>query len=403
MSTSLWLDEPYAPRPPPSGAVRCDVAIVGGGMTGASAAWWLSDQGLDVVLLEAGVLAGRASGRNAGFIVSNLAEPYASIAAKAGRATARGLWRVQQDNREEVARLVADLALDCAFARTGSWQCASSLGEAERLRTSARMLREDGFAFGFVEPQEAAGLLGPAGEHGALHRPGDGQIHPARFVRGLAARAEARGVRVHEGAEVARLARGREGWRLEGGGFEVRAPRVVLAANAFAPRLHPWFADKLRPVRGQVLATAPLEGARVPGPVYADQGYDYWRLHEGRVVLGGQRPAARDEERGLDEALNARVQAALDALLARLFPGQRARVTHRWAGIMDFSVDGLPFVGPVPGERGLWTAVGFTGHGFGYATVAARWLAEALLHAKDAVPAPFRTDRVPDPRLAPPA
>jgi glycine/D-amino acid oxidase-like deaminating enzyme len=397
---SLWLDEPYRPRPPLRGRAEADVAVVGGGVMGASAAWALAGQGLTVAMLEADVLAGRASGRNAGFVLTSLAENYASMAARKGRAFARDVWGVNQENRERVAGLVRELGIDCGFARPGSYCAAADAAEAEQLRRSAGLLRADGFDFAFLEPVEARARLGRPGQHGALFRPGDGQIQPARFTRGLAARAEREGVRVHEGSRVARLAREGSAWALQGDGFALRAPQVIVAANALAPALHTWFASRLKPVRGQVLATAPVPGLRVPGPVYADHGYDYWRAHEGRLVVGGRRPVARGEEVGTEEALHPRVQAALEAL-ARELAQRPVQVTHRWAGIMDFSLDGFPFVGPVPGEPGLLTAVGFTGHGFGYASVAADWLAARVLHGKDEVPAPFRTERAvePDPRL----
>jgi glycine/D-amino acid oxidase-like deaminating enzyme len=400
---SLWLDAPYTPRAPLRGDHGCDVAIVGGGLMGISLAFDLSGQGLRVRVLEGGVVAGRASGRNAGFVITSLAEPYASLCRRAGHERTRTVWKVNEDNRARIVSLVEDLALDCSFARPGSWCAAASEAEAEQQRASARMLAQDGFDFRWIEPKESEELLGPPGRHGALFRPGDGQIHPARFVRGLAAHAEERGVAIHEGSPVQRLARAGEGWLLQGEGFSVRAPRVVIAANALAPSLHGWFADKIVPVRGQVLATAPLATApKVPGPVYANEGYEYWRLHEGRLILGGQRPRARGEEHGLDEALNARVQAALDRFLSDNFPGVRAHVTHRWAGIMDFSVDGFPLVGEVPGEPGLLTAVGFTGHGLGYALVCSAWLRGMIMEGRDTVPAGFRADRALDRSLMPP-
>jgi glycine/D-amino acid oxidase-like deaminating enzyme len=391
--TSLWLDEPYAPRPAPRGEVACDVAIVGGGVAGASVAWALAGHGLRVLLLEAQALAARASGRNAGFVITNLAESYDQVAREKGRDAARAIWQVNEANREAVAGLVAELKIECGFARTGSYCAAASSDEAVALEASARMLREDGFAARWLPPEDAMHRIGAAGKRGALLREGDGQIQPARFTRGLAAAAEARGVRLHEGAPVRALAREREGWRLQGEGFAVRADRVVLCTNAYSNALHPWFAGWIQPVRGQVLATAPLPGFALAGPVYADHGYDYWRLHEARLVVGGRRPVARGEEVGVRDELNPRVQNALDALLRELAPGVAPRVTHRWAGIMDFSADGLPLVGPVPGEGGLLTAVGFTGHGMGYATVAGQWLAEHVLHGKDPTPALLRSDR----------
>lgn len=393
---SLWLDEPYAPRPPPQGRLACDVAIVGGGIAGSSVAQALAGQGLRVALLEGDAIASRASGRNGGFVITSLADSYAAVSAQKGRGVAREVWRVNTDNRERLAGLIRDLGLDCSFARPGSYCAAASPPEAERLERSAAMLREDGFDATWLPPEEARERIGLAGLQGALFCPGDGQVHPARLTRGLARAAEARGVQVFEGARVERLERprGAEPWGLVGAGFRVEAGHVVLAANAFSPALHPWFGQVLSPVRGQVLATAPLPvPPRVAGPVYANEGYEYWRLHEGRLVLGGMRPIAREEEVGLEERLNPRVQAALDRFLAQQFPGLKAQVTHRWAGIMDFSADGLPLVGPVPGEERLHTAVGFTGHGMGYATMTAAWLAAGILHDKDEVPPPFRSER----------
>jgi glycine/D-amino acid oxidase-like deaminating enzyme len=370
-------------------------------MTGTSAAIALAGKGLRVLLLEAEALASRASGRNAGFVITNLAESYASVAARHGRAFARTIWQVNQDNRDRVGQLIRDHGIECSFAQPGSFCAASSPEEAEELRTSAAMMRQDGFDARFLEAAEARETLRFQGIHGALRREGDGQIQPARFVRGLGKAAEGRGVRIHEGTRVTQLRRAGKGWEAQGSGFRVEAEHVLVAANALAPALHPWFADKLLPVRGQVLATEPIPGLEVPGPVYADHGFDYWRAHEGRLILGGQRPIAEDEEVGLEETVNPRIHAALDKLLAQLLPGVKAKVTHRWAGIMDFSIDGFPLVGEVPGEPGLLAAVGFTGHGFGYATVSAEWLATRILEGKDVVPSPFQPGRMLDPASRP--
>jgi gamma-glutamylputrescine oxidase len=393
----LWQDEPYQPRPPPTGAGKADVAIVGGGIAGASTALALAGQGLDVVLLEADGLARRASGRSAGFLISTLAEPYTQVVEERGRDAARQIWRTNEDNREAVAALVEDFGLDCGFARPGAYTAAASAKEAEALERSAALMRQDGFEARWLPLEEAQDLLGEPGRFGALFRPGDGTIQPAKLTRALAGAAEEQGVRIHEGARVQRLERPRgEGpWTLRGAGFVLEAPEVVLAANAFSEALHPWFGEVLKPVRGQVLATAPLpRPAPVPAPVYYDAGYVYWRLFEGRLVLGGRRPVARQREVGLDEALNLQVQAALDEFRREHLPATLgAAVTHRWAGIMDFSKDGLPLVGLVPGEERLRTLAGFTGHGFGYAVAMAAWVGEALLRSKDVVPGPFRSDR----------
>ncbi|MCA1814759.1 MAG: FAD-binding oxidoreductase [Halobacteriales archaeon] len=401
MTLSLWLDEAYAPRPPPQGRVEADVAIVGAGMTGASAAHALAGQGLRVVLLDADRAAGRASGRNAGFCITLLGTPYTELVAKRGRAVARDIIGMNVQNRDRVQQLVRELRIDCAFAATGSYSAAMSEAEAREQERSAALLRADGLAADWVADAEQ--VLGVRGMHGALFRPGDGQIHPARFVRGLVAHSEREGVRVHEGAPVRALERYGDGWALQGPGFLVEAGQALLCTNARAAELAPFFADKLRPVRAQMLATAPIPGLRQPpAPVYADHGYEYWRLHENRLLLGGKRPVARAQEVGHEEILNTQVQAALDAFRAAHLPqAARTPVTHRWAGIMDFSLDGEPYVGAVPGMPGVRAACGFTGHGFGYATRSAELLAAQVLGKREPVPAWLAPDRAVEPGLAP--
>src|SRR6185369_9031299 len=108
---SFWLA-----RSPCAGIEEVDVAVVGGGIVGLSTAYWLGRAGRRVVLLEAGSLAGRASGRNAGFLLTGSAEPYTALAASAGETAARRFWEVSRENRELLRAEVLDpLRIDCEF------------------------------------------------------------------------------------------------------------------------------------------------------------------------------------------------------------------------------------------------------------------------------------------------
>ena len=120
-----------------------------------------------------------------------------------------------------------------------------------------------------------------------------------------------------------------------------------------------------------MLATEPT--ARVIArPAYAKRGYQYWRQRaDGRVLVGGWRDMAFDEEVGEEEVTTPAVQSHLDEFLASR--GIRARVTHRWAGTMDFSHDALPYVGHT-GPR-LFVCGGFTGHGMAFGPASAQLIA----------------------------
>jgi glycine/D-amino acid oxidase-like deaminating enzyme len=196
----------------------------------------------------------------------------------------------------------------------------------------------------------------------------DGEIHPVRFVRGLADAAERLGARIHTGTTVVSCTP----TEVRTPSAIVRAGAVVLCTNAYT---HHLARTRVRPVRGQMCATAPVARRLFARPTYAARGYRYWRqLPAGNVLVGGWRDTAVDEEVGEDDGTSERIQRRLDAWLAS--QGVDAPVTHRWGGTMGFSHDGLPYLGR--SADGLYRCGGFTGHGQGYA-MAAGELVSALI------------------------
>jgi glycine/D-amino acid oxidase-like deaminating enzyme len=130
-------------------------------------------------------------------------------------------------------------------------------------------------------------------------------------------------------------------------------------------------------VRGQMLATERRQKV-MPMAMAANFGYEYWRQTDrGEVVLGGWRWSQREQEIGsLSEELNPEVHAGLAEFLKASFPRlEGIGLRMAWTGPMGFSLDGLPWVGEVPGRQGQFIAAGFTGHGFGLAWRCTRLLA----------------------------
>lgn len=386
---SVWLGRPALPE-------EVETVVVGGGFVGVSTAWWLAAEGADVILLEADHLAGKASGRNAGFLLTGTAEPLISLSRRIGEERAVTLWERSRENRELLRRAILDPGLvDCGFTPEGSWiaaldpelgdrdgadgpRAAGGEGELEELEASAAMLAERGFEIEWRDRAAVERASGSPRLAGALFQPHDGGLDPVALIRGLVrlGRFETRtGVRVH-----ALEARG-DRVNLSTSAGEILAERVVLALNAYAPQLLSHLARQVRPVRGQMLATAPADERRLEGIWYVNHGYDYVRqLIDGTFVAGGRRHLAEAEERGYLESPTAGVQGALQSFVGEVFPWAAGLpVRYRWAGTMGFTEDHRPVIDTVPDVPAALYAAGFSGHGMSLGFVTGRYLARRVL------------------------
>jgi gamma-glutamylputrescine oxidase len=380
MTVSLWLDPPEMLAPPLDRDVDCDVVVVGAGLAGSSAALALAEAGVQVVWLERDRVAGAATGRNAGLLLQGTAERYDRATAIMGRERARAIHRLSLENHALIRELVGRHAIDCDYRRSGSLQLAGSEAEEHELLASARLLVEDGFHAQHAEGDALPELYRKAGFRVGVILPDDGELHPVRFVRGVARAAMAAGVRLHENTDVVSIDASTPGdVRVVTPHGVVKAQLALVCLNVYTGALLPWFADKIDPVRGQMLATGPAPRI-FDRPVYADHGFDYWRQQDdGRIALGGWRNLDPESERGFDDVLHDGIQVRMVDFLHRFEALSDVEITHRWSGIMGFSRDGLPLVGPAPGASGALVACGFTGHGFGFAALAGKAIASLAL------------------------
>ncbi len=352
-----WLEDRREPLPRRKLERRPDVAVVGGGVTGCSCALTLAQRGVAVTLYEAREIAGGASGRNGGFALRGAAVPYDEARTLLGHEPARVLMTLTERALERMEELA-----DGSFRRVGSLRLAVDDEELAALRREHDALTEDGFAVEWV------GALQPPLDRlyvGATLNPDDGAIHPARWVRRLAAHAADAGVDIREGEPVT----------VDG----LEADVVVVAADGFTASLLPELAPLVRATRGQVIATAPLPERRYARPHYARGGFDYWhQLPDGRLVVGGNRDAAFAAEETDVEETTAEIQRRIEALVGRLLP-EVPPVTHRWAGIWGTTPDLVPLVGRVPGRSDVWVAGGYSGHGNALGLACGELVAQAIL------------------------
>jgi gamma-glutamylputrescine oxidase len=361
MSTaSYWLAEPRAPLSETRLDGRADVAVVGGGITGCSCALTLAEAGLRVRLYEEREIAGGASGRNGGFALRGAAAPYPVIVESIGRERAADLWRWTEDAIAELSELAGD-----AFRSTGSLRLAADLEERDELEDEYEGLRADGFAVSWRE------LPAPLdGYPGAIFHPPDGVLQPARLVRRIAERAAAAGVEIRERTRVGSVA-------------ETHADTVVIATDGYPSGLLGQLEGLIVPTRGQVIATEPVPELLFEVPHYGRHGFDYWhQTPDGRIVAGGFRDVALQDEFTADEVTTEPVQEALDRFVSGLM-GRPLRIDYRWAGIFGLVLDFLPVVGRVPGEEAVWVAGGYSGHGNVLGFACGKLVARAILGDRD--------------------
>ena len=333
-----------------------DVAIVGAGIAGAATAYHLARAGARTCVVEARTVAEAASGRNAGFLLAGVAENFVAASRRYGERNALRIWWFTAHNQELVREIVAREKIACDLAWNGSIQIAGDDAEWVEVRESAERLAREGIKVRTV-PSECAAVYEQ-----------DGELHPVRYVRGLARAAIALGARVHERSRATTLSASEV--RTERA--RIRAGAVVVCTNAYSGHLVPL---RVRPVRGQMLATAPVSRRVFDRPAYANRGFRYWRQRaDGRILVGGWRDTAVDEEVGEEERTTALIQDRLERFLREHAP--EAVVTHRWAGTMGFSHDALPYVGEL--DSGVYVNAGFTGHGMAFATATAELVADLV-------------------------
>jgi gamma-glutamylputrescine oxidase len=359
--TAYWLDEPYEARAPLEGDADVEACVVGGGVAGLSCALRLARHGMDTLLIEAGTLAGGASGRNGGFLIAGTALFHNDARERLGAERARAIYARTLAAQGEVVELAGELGAADSVRRVGLLRLAVSEEEAEHVRSHAAALQADGFPSVLVERDELPPALRRSGLVGCLTEH-DAALHPVRWYRTLATAAESAGARIVEGTRaVAPVPAPAEGPVVTERG-RVRARHVIVAADGALPALVPDYAGRVRARRLHMVAVEPLPPA-LDRLVYARWGHEYLQqLPDGRVLAGGFGDV--DGERSYTDSEDGeplvweRVHRYLREEL-----GLEAEVTHRWAGIVGYTDDQLPYAGEVPGRPGLYVAGGYSGHG----------------------------------------
>ena len=343
--------------PPLRGEVCCDLAIVGGGFTGLSAALAAAEAGASVVLVEARRVGFGASGRNGGQVGSGQRLSLSEMEARFGPDRALALWRIGEEAKATCRRLVAAHAPDAdwrpGIAHLEYTAKGADAAAAEMECTAARA------GYAEAEPLDAAAaerLTGsPRFAGGVLDR-GAGHLHPLRLAFGLARAAAAAGAALHEDSRAHAIAPGAAPAVHTDRG-RIVAGRVLLAGNGYLRGLMPAVDPPVLPINNFVVATEPVPGLMAEPVAAYDSNFvvNYWRpTPDNRLLFGGGETWGRRFPRD--------VAALVRRPLERIYPQLRGvEIDHAWGGTLAITVSRLPHVAePAPG---VLSAAGYSGHG----------------------------------------
>ncbi len=368
---------PSPERPALEGEARADVCIVGAGFTGISAALELAERGASVIVLESARVGWGASGRNGGQIVNGYSRELDVIARRYGVRAAEALGGMALEGGQIIRDRVARYAIDCALVPGGAMTALNArqmrgLEHAHKVwarygHTALTLVDRAGLPPIVASDRYVGGLLDPLGGH----------VHPLNLVLGQAAAAERLGVRIHEHSRVTAIDSGSAPSVSTGTGM-VRAGHVLVCGNAYLGALmHKEIGSKIMPVSSQVMATAPMEPARLEALLPAnycveDASYflDYFRrtpdhrlLYGGGTVYGGADPAS--------------ITAKIRPLMLKTFPSLAdVAIDYAWSGNFALTLPRVPHVGRV--SPSVLFSHGDSGHGVTTTHLLGRLLGEAV-------------------------
>jgi glycine/D-amino acid oxidase-like deaminating enzyme len=383
---NYWLTTTEFPTTDASSSLpeTLDVAVVGAGFTGLSAARTLAKRGARVGVLESETIGWGASSRNGGMVLTGMKLGVNKLISMYGRELTRRMYAASLASMDCVEQIVREEGIDCNFSRCGHLEVACKQKHFDDYQRQVEVIEvEFNHKLRVVQKSELGAEIGSTIYYGGMVDEVSAGCNPARYVAGLARSAMKAGAEIFEHARVQSIERdsrqGELGWRIITSRGPVWAHEVFIGTSGYTGAATPALQKKIIPIGSFIITTEVLpEGlAQELSPrnrmIYDSKNYlHYYRLTPDRRMLFGGRAAFFPE----NEQTVRRSAEILRQGMIGVYPQLRdARIEYVWGGTLDFTFDIMPHAGQI---EGMYYAIGYAGHGVAMATYQGQKIAEMM-------------------------
>ena len=382
---NYWLDTVVMPTGTAGNLPgRVDVAILGAGFTGLSAARALAGRGAKVAALEAHTIGWGASSRNGGMVLTGLKLSVETLAARYGLDATKRMYAASLASIDLVEKIVHEEKIDCNFSRCGHLEVACKQSHFDTYARSVEIIARDfSRQLQIIPKNQLRSEIGSDIYYGGIVDSVSAGLNPARYVAGLGRAASNAGACVYENTRVVSIERasqkGGSGFQIATSRGQIFASEVFVATSGYTSRATPALRKKIIPIGSFIIATERLPNALAQelSPhnrmIYDSNHYlHYYRLTpDNRMLFGGRAaffPETTDTIRRSAEILRRGI--------IEVYPQLRdTKIDYAWGGTLDFCFDTMPHAGQLDG---IYYALGYAGHGVAMATYLGTKIAEQI-------------------------
>ena len=377
--TTVQMPDDSNPAPIPE---KVDVAVIGGGFTGLSAARTLAKRGAKAAVLEAETMGWGASSRNGGMTLTGLKASMQTVIKRYGRDLARRLFHCSLESVDTVEQIVNEENIDCGFSRSGHLLTASKPKHYDDFKGEVDfMAKEFNHAVRLVPQNQLGAEIGSSCYYGALVDEVSGGLNPAQYVTGLASAAEKAGASLHARARVNSLERRGSRFFIQTERGGLTADSVLVGTSGYTGKVTRNLQKRIIPIGSFIIATERLsdELAHELSPknrmIFDSMHYlNYFRLWDNRMIFGGRAAFFPENKNTI-----ARSAEILRREMIAVYPQLKdVNVEYVWGGTLDFAFDMMTHVGE---KDGVYYSLGYAGHGVAMATYLGKTVAEAMMNS----------------------